>query len=37
MQMEEMAYDSQLIAGGISEEQIRHYGIVFQGKEVLIG
>lgn len=36
-QIEDKGYDTELIAGGISREAIRHYGFAFRGKEVLIG
>lgn len=36
-QIEEKAYDTELIARGISKDQIRHYGFAFEGKTVLIG
>lgn len=36
-QMEEKAYDTELEAGGISKERIRHYGFAFEGRKVLIG
>ena len=36
-QIEEKAYDTELIASGISRERIRHYGFAFEGKAVLIG
>lgn len=29
--------DTELLAGGIPREAIRHYGFAFRGKEVLIG
>lgn len=35
-QIEEKNYDSELIARGIEQERIRHYGFAFQGKKVLI-
>ena len=36
-QIEDKQYAAQLIARGIAREHIRSYGIVFQGKQVLIG
>lgn len=36
-QIDEKAYDTELIARGISKERIRHYGFAFEGKLVLIG
>lgn len=33
MQMKEKVYDSELIAGGISIDKIRHYGFAFEGKK----
>ncbi|MGN0464960.1 MAG: AAA family ATPase [Lachnospiraceae bacterium] len=36
-QIEEKNYDSILLAKGIPEEKIRHYGFAFEGKKVLIG
>ena len=36
-QIEDRHYDSELIALGIKEKQIRHYGFAFEGKKVLIG
>ena len=36
-QIEEKAYDMELLARGISQERIRHYGFAFEGKTVLIG
>ena len=36
-QIEEKAYDMELVARGISPERIRHYGSAFEGKTVLIG
>ena len=36
-QIEDMKYDTALIAGGIPPEHIRKYGFAFKGKEVLIG
>ncbi len=36
-QIEEKAYDMELVARGISPERIRHYGFAFEGKTVLIG
>ncbi len=36
-QLENMKYDTELLARGISREQIRHYGFVFDGQKVLIG
>ena len=36
-QIQTKQYDSNLLAKGISPEQIFHYGFAFRGKEVLIG
>ncbi len=36
-QIREKNYDAALIEKGFSQEQIRHYGFAFQGKQVLIG
>ncbi len=36
-QIEERAYDTELIERNIPKERIRHYGFAFQGKTVLIG
>lgn len=36
-QIEDMKYDAELMARGIPKERIRHYGLVFDGKRVLIG
>lgn len=36
-QIEEKEYDTELIARGIPEKRIRHYGFAFEGKRVLIG
>lgn len=36
-QIEAKQYDAELLARGISREQIRHYGVAFEGKQVLIG
>lgn len=36
-QIEDKGYDAELMARGIPEERIRHYGFVFDGKKVLIG
>ena len=36
-QIKEKAYDTELLARGISQERIRHYGFAFQGQTVLIG
>ena len=36
-QMDEKHYDRELLARGIKEDQIRHYGFAFEGKQVLIG
>ena len=30
-------YDAELIARGIKQRRIRHYGFAFEGKKVLIG
>ena len=35
-QIEEKNYDAELIARGIEKERIRHYGLAFEGKRVLI-
>lgn len=37
MQMDEKKYDAALLARGIAQEKIRHYGFAFEGKKVLIG
>lgn len=37
LQIEEKAYDMELLVRGISPERIRHYGFAFEGKTVLIG
>lgn len=36
-QIEEKAYDTELVVRGIPKERIRHYGFAFEGKKVLIG
>lgn len=36
-QIDDMGYDTELLARGISKERIRHYGFAFEGKRVLIG
>ena len=36
-QIEEKQYDTELLALGIPEDHIRHYGFAFEGKKVLIG
>ncbi len=36
-QIEDKAYDTDLLAKGIPQERIRHYGFAFEGKTVLIG
>ena len=36
-QIEEKKYDTELIARGISQNRIRHYGFAFDGQKVLIG
>ncbi len=36
-QIEEKAYDTELLARNIPKERIRHYGFAFKGKNVLIG
>ena len=36
-QIEEKEYDTELLARGIKNERIRHYGFAFRGKKVLIG
>ena len=37
LQIEEKRYDTELLARGIPESKIRHYGFAFCGKKVLIG
>lgn len=37
LQIEEKQYEAELIAEGFAPERIRKYGIVFEGKECLIG
>ncbi len=36
-QIDEKAYDTELLARGIAKDRIRHYGFAFEGKNVLIG
>ena len=36
-QIEARGYDAELLARGIDQERIRHYGFAFDGKDVLIG
>ena len=36
-QIQEKNYDAMLLARGIPENKIRHYGFAFRGKEVIIG
>lgn len=36
-QIDDMGYDTELIARGIEKKQIRHYGFAFEGQKVLIG
>lgn len=36
-QIDDMNYDADLTARGISKKRIRHYGFAFEGKKVLIG
>ncbi len=36
-QIEEKNYDAILLAKGVKEDKIRHYGFAFEGKKVLIG
>lgn len=36
-QIEAMNYDAQLFARGFERKEIRHYGLAFEGKKVLIG
>ena len=36
-QIQKKQYDTELLARGITKEQIRHYGFAFRGKKVLIG
>ena len=36
-QIIEKKYDAELLALGITQERIRHYGFAFEGKKVLIG
>lgn len=37
LQIEEKQYEAELTAEGVAPERIRKYGIVFMGKECLIG
>lgn len=37
LQIQQKKYDAELLALGIAQEQIRHYGFAFEGKKVLIG
>lgn len=36
-QIEEKQYETELIANGIAPENIRKYGLAFEGKKCLIG
>lgn len=36
-QIQEKRYDAELLAQGIEEKQIHHYGFAFEGKKVVIG
>ena len=36
-QMEERAYDAELLERGVAPERIRHLGVAFKGKQVLVG
>ena len=36
-QIQEKRYDAELLAQGIEEKQIHHYGFAFEGKRVMIG
>lgn len=36
-QIEDKAYDTELLELGFSRTQIKHYGFAFSGKKVLIG
>ena len=36
-QIEERRYDQELVRRGVSKENIRKYGFVFEGQKVLIG
>lgn len=36
-QIKEKNYDAELLASGIDQKNIRHYGLAFEGKSVLIG
>jgi len=37
LQIQQKKYDTELLALGIEQERIRHYGFAFEGKKVLIG